>query len=171
MDILREIKNRVSVRNFQDRAINSASLERILEAGRLAPSAKNRQPWRFIVIQDPAKRKIFEDASFGQEHVGKAAAIIACCSTNTEYKMPNGQLSYPIDISFAASQMVFQAVHEGLGTCVVTTFDEAAIQDILTVPFSMRVVMLLLMGYPGEEEENRFRDRLCLDRIISYEHW
>jgi nitroreductase len=84
--------------------------------------------------------------------------------------MPNGQLSYPIDISFAVSQMMLQAVHEGLGTCVVTTFDEAAVQEVLTVPYSMRVVMLLLVGYAAEGEPG-FHDRLPLERVISYEHW
>jgi nitroreductase len=170
MDLLPEIINRVTVRHFEARGIDPACLERILEAGRVAPSAKNRQPWRFIIIQDQEKRKMFETACFGQEHVGESPAIIACCSTNIEYRMPNGQLSYPIDISFAVCQMMFQAVHEGLGTCVVTTFDEAALQEILTVPYSMRVVMLLLVGYSAEENPG-FRDRLPLERIISYEHW
>ncbi|MDR1316787.1 MAG: nitroreductase family protein [Spirochaetales bacterium] len=170
MDLLPEIVNRVTVRHFEERGIDPACLDRILEAGRIAPSAKNRQPWRFIIVQDERKRKMFEQASFGQEHVGQAPAIIACCSTNIEYRMPNGQLSYPIDISFAATQMMFQAVHEGLGTCVVTTFDEAALQEILTVPYSMRVVMLLLLGYAAHTEPS-FRERLALERIISYEHW
>ena len=169
MDLLPEIQKRVSVRHFEDREVDPEALKRIIEAGRIAPSAKNRQPWRFVVIQDPLKRELFEKASFGQEHVRKAPVIIACCSTNTEYKMPNGQLSYPIDISFAASQMVFQAVHEGLGTCVVTTFDEAALQEILTLPYSMRVVLLLLVGYSSEVPS--FRDRLPLERVTSYEHW
>ena len=170
MDLLPEIKNRTSVRSFEDRGVEPAALERILEAGRIAPSAKNRQPWRFVVIQSPEKRHIFEEACFGQEHVGKAPVIIACCSTNTEYRMPNGQLSYPIDISFAVSQMTLQAAHEGLGTCVVTTFDEAALQETITVPFSMRVVLLLLVGYSAETSPP-FRDRQNLERIISYEHW
>lgn len=96
--------------------------------------------------------------------------IIACCSTNTEYKMPNGQLSYPIDISFAASFMMLQAVHEGLGTCIVTTFDETIVRELLTVPFSMRVVLLLLAGYPASAPSN-FHDRLPLSRVSSYDHW
>ncbi|MDR3200399.1 MAG: nitroreductase family protein [Spirochaetales bacterium] len=174
MDLLPEIKNRRSIRRFTEQGIGPDSLERILEAGRLAPSAKNRQPWRFIVIQEAEKRRIFEQASFGQEHVGKAPVIIACCSTNTEYRMPNGQLSYPIDISFAAAQMVFQAAHEGLGTCVITTFDETLLLETLTVPFSMRVVLLLLVGHPAEaeaEDDSAFQDRLPLERITSYEHW
>ncbi|MDR2588922.1 MAG: nitroreductase family protein, partial [Spirochaetales bacterium] len=132
--------------------------------------AKNRQPWRFIVIQEEKNRKIFEEACFGQEHVGQAPVIIAGCSTNIEYKMPNGQLSYPIDISFAVCQMMLQAVHEGLGTCVITTFDEAVLQRALTVPFSMRVVLLLLAGYAAETPPVP-RTRQALERITSREHW
>ena len=170
MDILPEIAGRVSVRSFTERAVDPAALARILEAGRLAPSAKNRQPWRFVVIQEEKNRKIFEEACFGQEHVGQAPAIVACCSTNIEYKMPNGQLSYPIDISFAVSQMMLQAVHEGLGTCVITTFDETELQKTLTVPFSMRVVLLLLVGYAAETPPAP-RTRKPLDGITSREHW
>lgn len=170
MDLLPEIKKRVSIRDFEDKKIPPDSVVRILEAGRLAPSAKNRQPWRFVVVQEDGKRKLFEQACFGQEHVGAAPAIIACCSTNTEYRMPNGQLSYPIDISLAAAFMMLQAVREGLGTCFVTTFDETLIREILTVPFSMRVVLLLLAGYvKGEVEEHQ--ERLALERVTSYDHW
>jgi nitroreductase len=170
MDLLPEIHKRVSIRDFEDRTISEDGLQRILEAGRVAPSAKNRQPWRFVVVRDPGKRKLFEQASFGQEHVGGAPVVIACCSTNTEYRMPNGQLSYPIDISIAASFMMLQAVREGFGTCLVTTFDETHIREILTVPFSMRVVLLLLIGYiRGNVEEHQ--ERLPLSRIVSYDHW
>jgi len=170
MDILPEILRRTSVREFLPREVDPETINRILEAGRLAPSAKNRQPWRFVVITDPGKRVLFERACFGQEHVGNAPVIIACCSTNTEYKMPNGQLSYPIDISFAASFMMLQAVHEGLGTCIVTTFDEPIVREILTVPFSMRVVLLLLVGYPASAP-SKTHERLPLSRVSSYDHW
>ena len=170
MDLLPEIKNRISVRNFINREVDPAALKRILEAGRIAPSAKNRQPWRFVVIKSQEKRHIFERACFGQEHVGKAPVIIACCSTNTEYRMPNGQLSYPIDISFAAAQMILQATHEGLGTCVITTFDEVILQEAITVPFSMRVVLLVLVGHPAETVQP-YHERLGIERISSCEHW
>ena len=170
MDLLPEIVKRVSVRDFTNESVPKEVLDRILEAGRLAPSAKNRQPWRFVVLRAPEKKKLLEQASFGQEHVGTAAAAIACCSTNTEYRMPNGQPAYPIDISFAASFMMLQAVREGLGTCVVTTYDEAVVRDIITVPFSMRVVLLLLLGYPAGMAPDQ-HDRFSGSRIFSFDHW
>ena len=169
MKVMNEIKNRISVRNFKDIAIKQDILERVLEAGQLAPSAKNRQPWRFLVIDDPDLKKRIQEAAYGQEHVGKAGAIILACSTNIEYEMPNGQLSYPIDISFAVSFMMLQAEHEGLGSCVITTYDEQDIKTLISVPYSMRVVMMLLLGYT--DDRLIVRDRKPIKRIVASNHW
>lgn len=169
MDILPEIRNRASIREFTDQPVAREQLERILEAGRLAPSAKNRQAWRFIVVQDAENRSKLEAACFGQEYVGQAPAIIAGCTTNVEYQMPNGQLSYPIDLSIAVSFMMLQATHEGLGSCPVTTFRESDVKALLTVPYSMRVVMLLPIGYPASAPESHHRHPMS--RIVSWEHW
>jgi nitroreductase len=169
MEILPEIKKRVSVRDFTEEPVTKAQLERILEAGRLSPSAKNRQAWRFLVIRDSAVRKQLENASFGQEYVGKAPVCIVLCTTNIEYKMPNGQLSYPIDLGIAASFMMLQAEHENLGSCIVTTFNENDVKSLLSIPYSMRVVMLLVIGHPASHKERE--QRLALSRIVSYEHW
>jgi len=77
MDMLPEILARRSVRSFSADPVDRASLERILEAGRLAPSAKNRQEWRFVVIQKKELTRSIQEAAFGQEHVGAAPVIIA----------------------------------------------------------------------------------------------
>ncbi|RPJ06975.1 MAG: nitroreductase [Spirochaetaceae bacterium] len=169
MELLPEIQVRKSIRQFMKDAVPKDVMSRILEAGARAPSAKNRQEWRFVVVQKEDIRKKIQDAAFGQDYVGQAPAIIAACTTNIDYRMPNGHLSFPVDLTFGVSFMMFQAVHEGLGTCCITTFDEQEVKEILTVPFSMRVVMLLLVGYPaGEPEETT---RKPLKRVISYEHW
>jgi nitroreductase len=167
--LLPEIANRRSIRNYQAKPVPEEVVDRILEAGRLAPSAKNRQAWRFIAIEDAELRKKIEDAAFGQEYVGQAPLILALCTTNIEYKMPNGLPSHPVDLSIAGAFMVLQAVHEGLGTCMVTTFREQEVKSLLTVPYSMRVVMLITVGYPDEEPEPA--DRLPLTRVSSKDHW
>ena len=169
MDILPEILRRKSIRNFKKDPIEKDKINRILEAGRLAPSAKNRQEWRFIVIEDEKKRAKIKDAAFGQEHVGQAPVIIAACTTNVDYRMPNGQLSYPIDLTFGVSFMCLQAVHEGLGTCCVTTFDEQEVKDLLSVPYGMKIVLLLLVGYAASEPEPS--PRKPLNAIASFNHW
>jgi nitroreductase len=169
MELLPEIFNRQSIRSFTSRPVEDDQIERILEAGRIAPSAKNRQPWRFVVITEESLRNRVTEAAFNQEHVGQAPVIIALCSTNIDYRMPNGQYSYPIDITFAASFMVLQAEHEGLGSCVITTFDEIEVKEMLTVPYSMKTVMLLLIGHPAEKTMKE--QRKSLDRISAFNHW
>ncbi len=169
MNVMPEILQRRSVRSFTSQPVEKDQLERILEAGRLAPSAKNRQEWRFVVIQKKEIRQKIMEAAFGQEFVGQAPALIALCTTNIDYRMPNGQLSYPIDLSIAASFMMLQAIHEGLGTCCVTTFDEKEVSEILTVPFSMRVVLILLVGQAAEVPEPT--SRKGMRQISGHEHW
>lgn len=169
MDIIPQIAQRQSIRRFSEKEIERPIIERVLEAGRRAPSAKNRQPWRFIVVNDPEIRNRIQDAAFGQEHVGQAKAIVAACTTNVDYRMPNGQYSYPIDLAVAVSFMMFQAESENLSTCIVTTYDEGDVKEILTVPHLMKVVMLLLLGY---SDETPFpTQRKPIDRVISWNHW
>ena len=158
-----------SIRNYQDKPVDQEKLGRILEAGARAPSAKNRQPWRFIVVRKKDVIEKIQQAAYGEEHVGKAPVIIAACTTNIDYRMPNGQLSYPIDLSFSVSFMMIQARMEGLGSCIVTTYDEKEVKELLTVPFSMRVVMLLLIGYADEQPLKR--ERKPFNQTIAHEHW
>jgi nitroreductase len=169
MEVLPEILARRSIRSFTAQPLDKDQLERILEAGRLAPSAKNRQEWRFVVIQKKEVRQRIMEASFSQEYVGQAPAIVAVCTTNIDYRMPNGQAAYPVDLAFAASHIVLQAVHEGLGTCCVTTFDEQEVREILTIPFSMRVVLLVLIGHAEESPEPT--PRKTLRQISARDHW
>ncbi|MFP4330127.1 MAG: nitroreductase family protein [Alkalispirochaetaceae bacterium] len=171
MSLLEEIRRRYSVRKFSEQPVEREKIDTILDAGRLSPSAKNRQAWRFIVVTEEQLRKNIENACFGQDWVGTAPCQIALCTTNVDYKMPNGQLSYPVDLGIAAGFMMIQAVHDGLGTCAITTFREQEVKSLLTVPYSMRVVMILLVGYPSPEEEEERSRRFPLDRVSSYNHW
>lgn len=169
MGLLPEIENRSSVRKFKKTELDPSKLSRILEAGRLAPSAKNRQPWRFVVIDNPELKERIAEAAYGQSHVRDAGAVIVACSTNVEYVMPNGQLSYPIDISFAVSFMMLQAEKEGYGSCVITTFNESSVMKILSLPYSMRAVMLLVVG--EKDDENRKQARKSTGQVISFNRW
>lgn len=110
-----------------------------------------------------------ETACFGQDYVGEAPVIIALCTTNIDYRMPNGQLSYPVDIGIAGAFMMVQAAHEGLGTCPITTFQEDEVKSLLSVPYQMKVVMLLLVGYAAEEPE--LTTRLPIERLTGWGHW
>ncbi|MBN2616868.1 MAG: nitroreductase family protein [Spirochaetales bacterium] len=172
MAILDLIKNRVSSKSFIDKEIDEIILNNILEAGRLAPSAKNRQPWRFISISDPGVKKILLDACFGAETIKTADKIIAVCTTNINYNMPNGQPAHVFDLSVATAFMMMQAEHEGVGSCIVTTYNEELIRELLTVPFSMRVFSLLALGYTAVDKSNEiFKERKSLKDVHNKEHW
>ncbi len=172
MQLLPEIEKRRSVRTFSGSPVAKPVIDRIVEAGRQAPSAKNRQAWRFIVITDEKLRSEMQAASYGQEYVGNAPVIIALCTTNVDYRMPNGQTSHPVDLGIAGAFMMLQAEHEGLGTCVVTTFREPEVKSLLSVPHRMRVVMLLLIGEPDSADVPSERaERLPTDRIAGFNHW
>lgn len=169
MEVLKEISGWFSADTFTEQRVEQNSLDRIVEAARRAPSAKNRQPWRLVVARDAEVRKKIYDAAFGQEHVGQAPVIMALCTTNVDYRMPNGQHAYPIDIGITSAFIMLQARSEGLGARAVTTYDEAQVRDILTVPHLMRVVLLILIGYT--EDAPLQKERRPLDQIVSYNHW
>ena len=169
MEILEEIRNRSTARSFTGEPIAPDALERILESGRLAPSAKNRQPWRFVAVTDKTYRQKIAKACYGDSRITEAGCVIAACTTNIHYTMPNGQLSYPMDIAFAVSFMTLQAEHEGLSSAILGTYDESAIKDLLSVPYAMRIVLLLAVGKTGEEK--KLPERFPSSRIISYDHW
>jgi nitroreductase len=169
MNILPAIKARWSAKKFLPRPVSGRIIERILTAGRLAPSAKNRQEWRFVVVTRTDLRSRLADAAFGAEQMLTAPVSIAVCTTNIDYRMPNGQLSYPVDLSLAAGFMLLQATHEGLGSCAITTFDEQEVQDLLSIPHAMRVVIVVALGYTDQKPPVSSRKPLA--DIVAYEHW
>lgn len=169
MEVLKEIAEWVSISKFKTEEVPEEIIDRVIFAAQRAPSAKNRQPWHLVVVRKAEVRSKIHEAAYLQEHVGLAPVIIAACTTNIDYRMPNGQLAYPIDIGIALSFMMIQSRAEGLGAHVVTTFDERAVKEILTVPYQMRVVALLLLGYA--EEVPLQPERKPLSRLISYDHW
>jgi nitroreductase len=169
MALLKQIQQRYSVRSYQKRPVEKEKLETILQAARLAPSARNMQEWRFIVVQDAGTRKKLCVAANNQAFVGEAPVIIVCCAVITDYVMRCGQLTYPIDVAIAMEHMALQAVEEGLGTCWVGSFYEDQVKTILGIPAPARVVELLTIGYPADTL--RARSRLPLEQIVGRERW
>ena len=169
MPMLPEIEERWSAQGYTGKAIDKDTLKLILESARQAPSAKNRQEWRFVVATKTDLMRKLADAAFGQEQVSTAPAIIATCTTNIDYRMPNGQLSYPVDLAIAVAFMLLQARHDGVDSCVVTTFNELEVKELLSVPHAMRVVSLVTLGYAADDRPPR--ERKSLRDIVGYEHW
>ena len=165
---------RRSVRQYQDRPIPPEVLKRILEAGRIAPSARNVQEWRFVVVQKEETRKRLVPACAGQSFVAQAPCVLACCATLTDYVMRCGQLAYPIDVAIAIDHMVLQATAEGIGSCWIGAFYEDQVKEILGIPQEVRVVEMLTLGYPVEPLlpiPPDKKKRKPLVEIVCWETW
>lgn len=117
MDVRKAIQSRRSIREYDSREVEEDMLVRVLESGRLSPSAKNLQERRFVIVGDAKIRKALSEAARNQRFVAEAPIVIAACSVETEYIMSCGQRAYPIDTAIAVDHMTLAAVEEGLGTC------------------------------------------------------
>ncbi len=164
------IKTRYSVRSYSERAVEAEKIHQVLEAARLAPSAGNRQEWRFVVVTDKNKRVQLAEAAAGQMFVSRAPCVIVCCAETDFHEMKCGQLTYTIDLSIAIDHMTLRAVELGLGTCWIGAFYEAEVKRILDIPEEIRVVELLPIGYPADKGQPR-KKRHDLNKIASYENW
>lgn len=153
--IIDAIQNRYSVRRFADKAIEPEKLEALLDAARLAPSARNIQPWTFVVITDPEKRAALTDICKGQTFVSQAPATIALCVNNTDYTMTCGQTGAIIDAAIAGAHIGLQATELGLGTCWIGAFYADQLGELIDMPSDYRVVGLLPVGYPDIPKGNR----------------
>ncbi|MDD1733060.1 MAG: nitroreductase family protein [Methanothrix sp.] len=169
MEITEAIRSRRSIRKYQDRSIEEEKLLRVLDTGRMAPSARNLQDWKFIVVRDQDKRKMLSEAANGQPYVEKASAVIVGCATEPENIMPCGQYCYPIDLAIALDHMSLAATAEGLGSCWIGAFQEDKVKEILDIPEKIRVVAMLILGYPAESPAARPRRKL--DEIVVYDKW
>lgn len=167
--VIEAIKKRRSVRDYREREIPENVLREIMQAGRLAPSARNQQAWKFIVIQDENIKEKIMEACRNRSFVGQAPVVIAGCATNTSHIMPNGVPSYPVDLAIALDHISLQAADLGLGTCWIGGFEQEKMKEILHIPENVTVVCLMTLGYPKEEG---FRGgRKPLEDIFCYNYY
>ena len=170
MDVTEAILTRKSVRSYLDRAVEKEKLGRVLEAARMAPSANNRQEWRFVVVTDAEKRRRLAEDAAGQRFIAEAPVVIAACAQTDGRIMRCGQACYPIDVAIAIDHLTLAAVAEGLGTCWIGSFDPEVARQILAIPEEIVVVELLPLGYPGDPQ-GVAKSRLPMETIVRYESW
>ncbi len=169
MELMETIKKRRSVRAYKSQEISDETLDKILEAARLAPSASNRQPWKFIVVRDPKKRQELAKASRNQLFVGEAPVVIAGVALNPDRVMRCEVPAYAVDLSIALTHITLAAADEGLGTCWIGAFWQEEAKKILGVPDEYKIVGLMPLGYPadssGEKMRKPLKDIVCYERF------
>ncbi|MDG3548359.1 nitroreductase family protein [Methanobacterium formicicum] len=169
MDVFEAVTQRKSIRKYKDKEIEKEKLIKVLESARIAPSASNRQEWKFIVVKDENTRNKLVSAAHDQKFVGQAPVTIVACSTESERIMPCGQHAYTVDLSIAVSFMMLEATELGLGTCWLGAFDEEAVKEILGIPSDIRVPAMFTLGYADENPVAR--PRKALNDIVCHEKY
>lgn len=168
MDVAQAIRSRYSCRNYVDRPVEQEKLLAVLEAARQAPSAKNLQDWRFVVVTDKQARKQLAAAANNQTFLENAGVIIVAC-TVSDHVMRCGQAVGPIDVAIALEHMCLQATDLGLATCWIGSFYPDRVRPIVGIREDVTIIELLALGYPADSPKEHRRE--ALDRVACFEKW
>jgi nitroreductase len=151
MSLFDVILSRRSIRSYENKEIPQEILRQVLEAGRQAPSAANRQPVRFIIVTDSEIKKELSTSLFGKHIKNAPLAIIGCAD---EKSLLTGKWAI-IDATIAMQNMIIAALTFGVGSCWIGSFSEKKVKDLLKIPDKWKVVALLTLGYPAEHPKTR----------------
>ena len=176
MEFSELIKIRQSVRKYQDKLVEKEKIKKIIEAVRLAPSASNSQPWKLIIVDDPELKDKVADATFSKtiafnKFVPQAPVITVMVIekprliTQIGGRIKNREFPL-IDIGIAAEHFCLQAAELGLGTCILGWFNEKKVKELLQVPKTKRVPLLISLGY--SEARTRDKTRKSMEEICSW---
>jgi nitroreductase len=168
MDVAQAIRSRYSCRRYHDKPLEEGKLRAVLEAARQAPSAKNFQDWRFVVVTDAQTKKKLAAAANNQTFLENAGAIIVACTTS-DHVMRCGQAVGPIDVAIALENMCLQATELGLATCWIGSFYADKVKAIVGVPDGVMIIELLALGYPADSFKEHRREPI--EQIVSFEKW
>ncbi len=173
MNLLELIQQRRSLRTYLDKPIEQTKLDYLLECARLAPSWKNLQCWRFIVVKDLSLRTAitaaFNEGNPGRKAIVQAPVVVVLCALPNESEVWEEKDFMMLDAGLAMEHLVLAATEQGLGTCWQGLFTEEIVKRVLNVPEGVRVVAMTPLGYAAEER--RPRPRKGINDIVFNEGW
>lgn len=173
MDILDAIKTRRSIRAYKSDDIPENDLETILKAATLAPSAGNLQPWEFVIVKEPRRKREIAEAAWGQEFIAEAPVVIVVGANvkRTSWRYgKRGETLYCIQDTAAAIMNILLAAHAlGYGTCWVGAFSDEKISKIVGFPEHVRPVAIIPLGVPAEKPS--MPPRLPLSEVVHIEKY
>lgn len=168
MDVSEAIRQRYSCRHYRDKPLSENELSIVLEAARQAPSAKNLQDWRLVVVTDRQTKHKLAVAANNQTFLEEAGAIIVAC-TVSDHVMRCGQAIGPIDVAIALEHVALQATELGLATCWIGAFYPDKVKPIVGIPDDITIVELMALGHPADAHKEHRREPLSC--IVSFEKW
>lgn len=169
---------RQSVRRYAAQPVEPEKINKCLEAARMAPSASNSQPWKYIVVTDDTLRAEVSKATFSDiQLINKftlqapvmVVIVIEKARWFTRLAMQIKKKEWPlIDIGISADHFCLQAAEIGLGTCMIGWFDEQKIHDLLSIPTDKTIGLLISVGYPEEGYKQRVKVRKSIGEMASW---
>jgi len=169
MDFLELAHARNSIRGYLPDPVDDALLQKVLEAGRMAPSAANRQPWHFIVVRDPAHKAALRDAYDRDWFMSAPAVIVVCVELNVAWQRSDGVNYAMVDGAIAMDHITLCAADLGLGTCWIGAFDPDVLHRCLSLPGHIEPMAMTPLGYP--DAPPRPKDRKPAEEVIHWEQW
>lgn len=163
MDIMEIIKTRRSIREYADKPIAKETLEKIIDAGRFAATARGLEPWEFVIVTNSETLKKISSLADNGRFIAQAKACIAVFCTDTKYYLEDG--------CAATQNMLLAATSLGIGSCWVAGDKKPYclnVNNLLSVPSSFKLISLISLGYPKSAELFRIANRRPLEKII---HW
>jgi len=170
MNITELIRYRKSVRSWADKAVSQETVEKIIDAARFAPSAKNLQDWKVIAVRDPGLRSKMAAIARGQRFVGKAPVILVICGDSSTGVMSCDMPRWVVDATILIDHIALVASAEGLGSCWIGSFDQEACRKLLRIPDGWEVVELLPLGYPSDPSEVS-KKRKSVEDVLDWDYW
>jgi nitroreductase len=163
MNVIQAIKTKRAVRQYSPEAVPEPVIREILNAGRLAQSSKNSQPWTFLVLQDKERLLALSKCHPWAGHVADSAFTVVLVTTS----------AWPFDIGQAAANMQLAAWELGVGSGLVYLSDQAAARALLQVPENQHAEMAIAFGYPKSPEKRPANPagRKPLDQVVRWEYW
>jgi len=145
------LRERYSIREYKSLKVSKALVIEVLEAGRMAPSAANKQPWHFILVSDEENLKKIK-AAYNRDWIKNVPQIIVVCGDHNEsWKRAVDQKDHcDVDAAIAIDHMTLRATELGLGTCWVCHFEPSVVKEVLNLPDYIEPIALLPIGYPME---------------------
>lgn len=173
MDVITAIERRKSVRRYTEDTVTDEDLEAVLDAARQAPSWKNMQCARYIVIRDRQEIEAIaaNTSETNQKWLAKVPVVIAVCADPQDSGHLNDQAYYLVDCAIAMDHLMLRAVELGLGTCWVGVFDEMAVKNILKISERIKIVGMTSLGKPLDSPDAvRPTVRKKLDELVSFKY-
>ncbi len=158
MSLLDVIFSRRSIRRYTSKPVPDKVLKSVLEAGRLAPSADNAQPWHFIAVTDPEIKRELSRGPWRSFIKDSAFTIVGCGEKSDKWST--------VDVAIALENMVLSAEAQGVGSCWIGAFEEKEVKELLGIPDNLKVVALVSFGYPAEKPGPG--NKRSLESIVHY---